>query len=432
MHDAVESTFNPRRDSLPADETGVDLGFELFIARRYLRSRRRENFISFISLISIVGVAIGVATLNFVMAMMNGFETEIRQRIIDTTAHITVYSYAGEGFDNWKSLAEKVNAVPDVVATAPNIFYKSVIGSGDANDGVFVKGIDPNYEFEVSKLRENIVAGEINLEETADSLPGIVIGRELAGILNVKLGGEVVLASLKQKKMTLTLQPKYKKFVVTGIFETGMNEYDGNLAYISIPVAQDLFKLDNLVTGLQVRVRDFYKSQEIAREIEEIVGSPYYAVDWSERHKNLFGWMTLEKYGMSIVVGLIVAVAAFNIVTTLIMLVIEKRKDIAIFKSMGANRKQVMKIFMFQGTLLGFVGTIAGTLLGFVLCWAQQTFNIVSIPGEIYFINSLPIDMRLVEFAIIAGASVIISFLATLYPSRRAARLFPSDILRHG
>ncbi len=408
------------------------MGFELFIARRYLRSRRRENFISFISLISIVGVAIGVATLNFVMAMMNGFETEIRQRIIDTTAHITVYSYAGDGFVDWQSLSEKVKTVPEVVATAPNIFYKSVIGSGDANDGVFVKGIDPQYEFDVSRLHENIVAGEINLGETADSLPGIVIGRELAGILNVKLGGEVVLASLKQKKMTLTLQPKYKKFVVTGIFETGMNEYDGNLAYISIPVAQDLFKLDDIVTGLQVKVRDFYRSQEVARNIEEVVGSPYYAVDWSERHKNLFGWMTLEKYGMSIVVGLIVAVAAFNIVTTLIMLVIEKRKDIAILKSMGANRKQVMKIFMFQGTLLGFVGTIAGTILGFTLCWVQQTFDIVAIPGEIYFINSLPIDMRVVEFAIVAGASVIISFLATLYPSRRAARLFPSDILRHG
>lgn len=366
------------------------------------------------------------------MAMMNGFETEIRQRIIDTTAHITVYSYAGDGFVDWQSLSEKVKTVPEVVATAPNIFYKSVIGSGDANDGVFVKGIDPQYEFDVSRLHENIVAGEINLGETADSLPGIVIGRELAGILNVKLGGEVVLASLKQKKMTLTLQPKYKKFVVTGIFETGMNEYDGNLAYISIPVAQDLFKLDDIVTGLQVKVRDFYRSQEVARNIEEVVGSPYYAVDWSERHKNLFGWMTLEKYGMSIVVGLIVAVAAFNIVTTLIMLVIEKRKDIAILKSMGANRKQVMKIFMFQGTLLGFVGTIAGTILGFTLCWVQQTFDIVAIPGEIYFINSLPIDMRVVEFAIVAGASVIISFLATLYPSRRAARLFPSDILRHG
>ncbi len=382
--------------------------------------------------ISIVGVAIGVAALNLVMAMMNGFETEIRQRIIDTTAHITVYSYAGDGFVDWQSLSDKVKTVPEVVATAPNIFYKSVIGSGDANDGIFVKGIDPNYEFEVSRLRENIVAGEINFDNTADSLPGIVIGRELAGILNVKLGGEIVLASLKQKKMTLTLQPKYKKFVVTGIFETGMNEYDGNLAYISIPVAQDLFKLDNMVTGLQVRVKDFYKSQEVARDIEEVVGSPYYAVDWSERHKNLFGWMTLEKYGMSLVVGLIVLVAAVNIVTTLIMLVIEKRKDIAILKSMGANRRQVMKIFMFQGTLLGLVGTVIGTMLGFASCWAQQTFNIVSIPGEIYFINSLPIDMRAWEFAIVAFASVIISFLATLYPSWRAARLFPSDILRHG
>lgn len=408
------------------------MGFELFIARRYLRSRRRENFISFISILSIVGVVIGVAALNLVMAMMNGFETEIRQRIIDTTAHITVYSYAGDGFVDWQSLSDKVKTVPEVVATAPNIFYKSVIGSGDANDGIFVKGIDPNYEFEVSRLRENIVAGEINFDNTADSLPGIVIGRELAGILNVKLGGEIVLASLKQKKMTLTLQPKYKKFVVTGIFETGMNEYDGNLAYISIPVAQDLFKLDNMVTGLQVRVKDFYKSQEVARDIEEVVGSPYYAVDWSERHKNLFGWMTLEKYGMSLVVGLIVLVAAVNIVTTLIMLVIEKRKDIAILKSMGANRRQVMKIFMFQGTLLGLVGTVIGTMLGFASCWAQQTFNIVSIPGEIYFINSLPIDMRAWEFAIVAFASVIISFLATLYPSWRAARLFPSDILRHG
>ena len=408
------------------------MGFELFIARRYLKSRRRENFISFISLISIVGVAIGVATLNFVMAMMNGFETEIRQRIIDTTAHITVYSYAGDGFVDWQSLADKIKDVPDVEATAPNIFFKSVIGSGDANDGVFVKGIDPKYEYAVSRLHENIVAGEINLDINSDSLPGIVIGRELASTLNVKLGEEVVLASLKQKKMTLTLQPKYKRFVVTGLFETGMNEYDGNLAYISIPMAQDLFKLDDMVTGLQVRVRDFYKSEHIAREIEEIVGSPYYAVDWSERHKNLFGWMTLEKYGMSIVVGLIVAVAAFNIVTTLIMLVIEKRRDIAILKSMGANRSQVMKIFMFQGTLLGFVGTMAGTGLGFALCWLQQTFDIVAIPGEIYFINSLPIDMRAIEFVIVAVASVVIAFLATLYPSRRAARLFPSDILRHG
>ncbi len=211
-----------------------------------------------------------------------------------------------------------------------------------------------------------------------------------------------------------------------------MNEYDANLVYISMPMAQDLFNLNGLVTGLEVKVNDFYRSREIARQIEEHVGQPYYAVDWSERHKNLFGWMTLEKYGMSIVVGLIIAVAAFNIVSTLIMLVLEKRKDIAILKSMGSTRNQVMKIFVYQGTLLGVVGTLVGTALGFIVCWIQETFHLVSIPGEIYFINTLPIDTRLHEFVLVAVVSMLISFLATLYPSRRASYLFPADILRHG
>lgn len=408
------------------------MGFEIFIARRYLKSRRRENFISFISLISIVGIAIGVATLDFVLAMMNGFETEIRQRIIDTTAHITIYSYVGDGFVDWQTLARKVEEVPGVVATAPHIFYKSVIGSSEANDGIFVKGIIPDEEVKVSRLHENLVAGKLDVENLGDSLPGIIVGRELAATLGVKLKDEVVLASLKQKKFSLTLQPKYKRFRVTGIFETGMNEYDANLVYISMPTAQDLFKLDSLVTGLQVNITDFYQSRDVAKRIEEHVGEPFYAVDWSERHKNLFGWMTLEKYGMSIVVGLIIAVAAFNIVSTLIMLVLEKRKDIAILKSMGATRRQVMKIFVFQGSSLGVVGTLAGTGLGYLLCWLQEQFHLVSIPGEIYFINTLPIDTRLHEFAIVAAVSTLIAFLATLYPSRRASRLFPADILRHG
>jgi lipoprotein-releasing system permease protein len=408
------------------------LGFEIFIARRYLKSRRRENFISFISLISIVGVAIGVGALDFMLSMMNGFETEIRGRIIDTTAHVTVYNYGADGFAEWQILARRVEEVKGVVATAPNIFYKSVVGSNQANDGIFVKGIIPEEEAKVSRLADNLIAGELKLEADGDSLPGMIIGRELASTLGVKLHDELVLASLKAKKLTLTLQPKYKKFRVTGIFETGMNEYDANLAYISIPMAQELFKLDSLVNGLQVKITNFYESREIARMIEEHVGEPFYAVDWSERNKNLFGWMTLEKYGMSIIVGLIIAVAAFNIVSTLIMLVLEKRKDIAILKSMGATRRQVMKIFVFQGTLLGFIGTLSGTIIGWALCWLQQEFHLVSIPGEIYFINSLPIDIRPLEFVIVAAVSVIVSFLATLYPSRRAAQLFPSDILRHG
>lgn len=408
------------------------MAFETFIAGRYLKSRRREYFISFISFISIAGLTIGVAALNFVIAMMNGFETEVRERIIDTTAHITVYSYAGEGFKEWQALADEVSQVEDVLAVAPNVFSKSVIGSSDANDGIFVKGIIPDWEFTVSELENNIVAGHVFLDETKDSLPGIVLGQGLASTLRVRLGDEVILASLKQKKMTLTIQPKYKKFEVTGIFETGMNEYDANLAYISLENAQDLFKLEGLVTGLQVKIRDFYQSREVARRIEDEVGQPYYAVDWSERHKNLFSWFTLEKYGMAIVVGLIVTVAAFNIISTLIMLVLEKRKDIAILKSMGCNRKQIMKIFIIQGTLLGGIGTLCGTILGYLLCWIQETFEVVSLPSEIYFISSLPIDMRWHEFVIIAGASILISYLATLYPSRRAAQLYPAEILRHG
>ena len=408
------------------------MGFEMFIAGRYLRSRRRENFISLISLISITGVALGVIALDCSLSMMNGFETEIRQRIVETTAHISVYSYAGEGFADWRSLAEKVQEVPEVIGVAPGIYAKSVIGSSQANEGVYVKGIIPEEEVKVSRLPENIVAGQLNLEDPNDSLPGIVIGRELASTLGVKIKDEVVLASLKQKKLSITIQPKYKRFRVTGIFETGFNEYDATLVYIAMPVAQDLFKLDSLVTDLQVKVTDVYRSREIAKRVEEHVGQPYYAVDWSERHKNLFSWMTLEKYGMALILGLIVLVAAFGIVSTLVMLVLQKRQEIAILKSMGATQQQVMRIFVIQGTLLGIVGTVAGTCIGFLACWLQKEFHLVSIPSEIYFINTLPIDMRFHEFVLIAVSSVLISFLATLYPSRRASRLFPSDILRHG
>jgi lipoprotein-releasing system permease protein len=404
----------------------------MFIARRYLKSRRRENFISLISLISIAGVALGVIALDCALSMMNGFETEVRQRIVNTTAHISVYSYAGEGFANWESVVKRVQEVPGVVAAAPGIYSKSVIGSNQANEGVYVKGIIPEEEVKVSQLQKNIVAGNMELDNPMDSLPGMIIGRQLASTLGVKIGDEVLLASLKQKKLSISIQPKYKRFRVTGIFETGFNEYDATLTYISMSTAQDLFKLDSLVTDVQVKVTDFYRARQLAEKISDHLGDPYYAVDWSERHKNLFSWMTLEKYGMALILGLIVLVAAFGIVSTLVMLVLQKRQEIAILKSMGATRQQVMKIFVIQGTLLGAVGTLTGTALGFLICWLQKEFHLISIPGDIYFINTLPIDMRWHEFVLIAVASITISFLATLYPSRRASRLFPSDILRHG
>ena len=408
------------------------MGFESFIAKRYLRSRRRENFISFTALISIITIALGVMVLDFVLSMMNGFESEVRGRIIDTAAHVNVYSYAGEGFAEWEIVARLVESVPEVVATAPNILTKTVISSQHTNDGIMVKGIMLAEEAKVSELAQHLIAGELTFGSDPDSLPGILIGRQLASSLGVTLADEIVLASLKSKKRTLVLQPKYKKFQVTGVFETGLNEYDASLAYISLEAAQNLFKMEGLVGGLQVRVDDFYRSGEIAELIEAELPPTFMAVDWSERHKNLFYWMTLEKFALAIVVGLIVTIAAVNIVSTLIMLVMEKRRDVAILKAMGANRRQVMKIFMIQGMVLGLAGATIGTILGYGLCWLQQTFGLVSIPGEIYFISVLPIEIRIVEFVIVALVSVLISFLATIYPARRAAALFPGDILRLG
>lgn len=408
------------------------MGFETFIAKRYLRSRRRENFISFTALISIITIALGVAVLDFVMSMMNGFESEVRGRIIDTAAHINVYSLTAEGFAEWEIVQQMIESVPDVVATAPNIIAKTVISSEHTNDGIMVKGVLLSEEVKVSKLGENIVAGDLTFGDSTDSVPGILIGRQLASELGVAIGDDVVLASLKSKKRTLILQPKYRKFMVTGIFETGLNEYDASLAYISLAEAQDLFKMENLVSGIQVRVKDFYDSRNIAEKIEEKLPPNFMAVDWSQRHKSLFYWMELEKLGLALVVGLIVTIAAVNIVSILVMLVLEKRRDIAILKAMGATRRQVMRIFMYQGTLLGLTGSAIGSLLGFAACWAQETFHLVSIPGDIYFISTLPIEIRILEFFIVGAVSVGISFLATIYPSRRAAALFPVDILRLG
>lgn len=408
------------------------MAFESFIAKRYLRSRRRENFISFTALISIITIALGVLVLDFVLAMMNGFENEVRGRIIDTAAHVNVYSYGGDGFAEWETVADIIESVPEVVATAPNIINKTVISSESSNDGIMVKGVILSEEVKVSKLAENILAGDLTFGADPDSLPGILLGRQLASSLGVAIDDEVVLASLKSKRRTLVLQPKYKKFQVTGIFETGLNEYDASLAYISLEAAQNLFNMDNLVGGIQVKVDDFYRSRQVAEEIAEDLPPNFMAIDWSQRHKSLFYWMTLEKLGLAIVVGLIVTIAAVNIVSTLIMLVMEKRRDVAILKAMGATRRQVMRIFMIQGTTLGLAGAVIGSILGYLACWSQQTFAIVSIPGEIYFISVLPIEIRIIEFVIVAGVSVAISFLATIYPSRRAASLFPVDILRLG
>ena len=408
------------------------MSYEFFIAKRYLKSRRKTKFVSAITLISIGGVLIGVAALNFVLSMMNGFEKEVRSRIVGTTAHVSVFASYAEGIENYRELLPEIKMTEHVVEVAPFIYYKAAIASKEGSDGIVVRGIDPEKEKSVTDIERNLKSGNLNLEEEEDEPPGILLGATLADRLAVELGDKVVLFSLKEGSLTTGWStPKASKLEVKGIFETGMYEYDASMAYISLSTAQKLFNLGDKVTGLHLKLDDLYKAEKVAKQIEQQLGYHYYALDWMHMHKNLFSWMALEKYAMFIVLSLIVAVAAFNIISTLIMVVIEKRKEIGVLKSMGATNTGIMKIFMFEGLVVGVVGTVLGSCLGYVLCWIQRTFHPISLPAEIYFISSLPVDMRVLDFTLVAVAAVALTFLATIYPARRASQLTPVEAIRY-
>ncbi len=407
------------------------MSYEFFIARRYLASKKRTGFISIFTFISIAGILIGVAALIFVLSMMNGFEKEVRTRIIGTIAHINIFPAKAETFSDYESLIPKILEEKQVKAVAPFIYSKVAISSKDETDGIIIRGILPKEEEKVTDLKKNLVAGSFNLErESEENLPRILLGATLADQLNVRIGDTIVIYGLNKANLSLGAIPKVAKFKVGGIFETGMYEYDSALGYILLSEAQKLFNLENSVTGLEVRIDNFYHAHQVAKQLEQKIGPHYMAVDWMQMHKNLFSWMSLEKYAMFLALSLIVAVAAFNIISTLIMIVLEKKKEIGILKSLGATSQSIMKIFMFKGLVVGSVGTVLGIGLGFTLCWLQSTFDIISLPSEIYFISSLPVDMRIFDFVLVALASVGIAFLATIYPAKKAAALNPVEAIR--
>ncbi|MBU1320346.1 MAG: lipoprotein-releasing ABC transporter permease subunit [candidate division Zixibacteria bacterium] len=409
--------------------------YELFIATRYMKSRQREGFISVISFITITGITIGVAALVTVLSMMNGFESEVRERIVGTLAHISIFTFDDVGIQETDKLLEEVRKVDRVVAAAPFVYYKASISSAKENDGTMVRGIDPNLERGVSNLQETITRGDLNLDTLESGLPGIVLGETLAERLGVTVGSRVVLMSLKDMSLvggvTGMKMPKVAQFTVSGIFSNGLHEYDASLSYISITSAQKLFKLEQKVTGIQIKIDDMYKSAQVAAALNRDLGFPYFATDWTEMHKNLYSWMKLEKYGMFLGFALIIAVAAFNIISTLVMLVLEKKREIAILKSMGALRKSISRIFVYQGLATGTIGTVLGITLAVIVCLLQQEFGIISLPADIYFISKLPVRMEPLDFVVISATSILLSFLAALYPAHRAGRLYPVEILRY-
>ncbi|UCF79019.1 MAG: lipoprotein-releasing ABC transporter permease subunit [Candidatus Eiseniibacteriota bacterium] len=406
--------------------------FELFVARRYLRAKRRVSFISLISAISVGGVLVGVAALTIVLSVMNGFEDEVQRRIVGANAHVVVLSHGDSGLRADEEFLRRVEGVPGVEAVAPFVYSKGMISAGGFSDGVVIKGIDLPREKLVTEVHQNI-SPVIESIDLPDGRSGIVLGHYLANSLGVSAGDEVVLTSPLEGSPTIFgMIPRVKKFEVVGIFTSGMYDYDSSFGYISIRAAQEFLGRPENVTGVEVRVHDMYKAPGVADDIITALGGfPFTASSWIELNRNLFSWMKTEKIVMFIILMLIVAVAAFNIISTLIMVVMEKRRDIGILKSMGATSSSVMRIFMAEGVAVGLIGTVLGSLTGFVGCFFLQKYKFISLPGDVYFIDRLPVKMEAGDFLLVALAAVGVCFAATLYPSWKASRLVPVEAIRH-
>lgn len=406
--------------------------FETFVALRYLFALRRQSFISIISVFAICGVAIGVGALIVVMGVMNGFSTDLRDKILGVNAHVLVTSLRG-GIKDYRELADEASKVKGVTGVTPFIYSEVMLSTRNGVKGVVLRGIDPSTSDSVLSLSKDMISGDIaNIEAEGDS-PGIIIGSELAKRLGLTQGSEVNLLSPSGRSGSAGFTPKVRRFIVAGVFRTGMYEYDSSLGYVTIPAARKLlgFKGD-VVSGLEISVDDVYNVEPITEELRTKVGSfTVYVRHWQEMNANLFAALELEKTAMFIILAMIVLVGSFSIVTTLVMLVIQKTKDIAVLMSIGADTSSIRRIFMLQGTFIGLVGTGIGFLIGVPLSLLLKKYQFIKLPSNVYPVDYLPVRLEAFDLTVIGCAAFLLCFLATIYPARRAAALSPSEALRY-
>jgi len=406
--------------------------FELFIALRYLFGRRKQAFISVISLISVFGVGLGVASLIVVLGVMNGFSRDLRDKILGVNAHLIVGSVR-DNMDGHGELGKTIAGVEGVVGVMPFIYSEVMLSTRFGVKGVVLRGIDPGSADKVLSLGRDMEEGGIQGLSAEDAPPGVIVGTELAQRLGLRVGGLVNLLSPAGRKSSVGFTPKIKIFRVAGIFKTGMFEYDSSLVYVSLDAARELlgFKKD-LVTGLEIRVDDVDRAPEIGKRVEEAVrGFPLYVRTWMEMNRNLFAALELEKTAMFVILAMIVLVGSFSIITTLVMLVMEKTKDIAVLMAMGARRKNIRRIFMFQGMVIGFFGTLLGYAVGIPACLLLKEYRFIKLPGDVYPLDYLPVLLHWPDLTVIGLAALLLCFFATLYPARQASRLKPADALRY-
>jgi lipoprotein-releasing system permease protein len=411
------------------------LRFELFIAARYLRAKRRQAVIGIITAISILGVAAGVASLIIALAINNGFRQDLQARLLGSTPHVSIMRIENSGIDDWRPKLTELEKAPHVVAAAPSIYEQVLISRGARAKGVILKGIEPDREKKVSRLLDNVVLGSAKpLEGTkADNEPfaPIILGKDLAQDLGATIDSVILVTSPQGELTPFGLVPKYVRFRVVGIFQSGFYDYDTSWAFTRLSDAQKLFGLGDVASVLEFKIDDLDRAYEVGEELQRRIGRGYQATTWMDQNKALFRALRLERVVTFITIGLIVLVAALNILISLIMMVMEKTKDIAVLMSMGARRAQVRRIFIAQGVLIGVVGTLLGLVLGYLGAWAGGHYKLVSLSAEVYSIDYVPFAARPIDGLVVAVVAVFISFIATIYPSYAASRILPAEALRY-
>ena len=442
--------------------------FELFVASRYLRAKRRQAFIGIITAISILGVAAGVASLVIALAINNGFRQDLQDRLLGSTSNISLQRISDDGIRDWPSLMARLSKQPHVVAAAPAIFEQVLISRGPRARGAVLKGMIPRYERKVSDLLSTVSEGSADAltekpagveappqntegvstratqneaEQSPDDLAGveariaamppIVLGKDMADGLGASVGSVVLVTSPQGELTPYGMVPKYNRFRVVGIFNSGFFDYDASWAFIRLADAQKLFGLGDLISVIEFKIDDIYKAESVSRQLEDAAGQGFMATNWMEQNKALFRALRMERLVTFITIGLIVFVAALNILISLIMMVMEKTKDIAVLMSMGTRSRQVRNVFIAQGVLIGVIGTAIGLAVGFALSYAGARYHIISLSPEVYSIDYVPFAPRLTDGLIVAAVAIGISFIATLYPSWSASRILPAEALRY-
>jgi lipoprotein-releasing system permease protein len=431
--------------------------FELFIASRYLRAKRRQAFIGVITGISIAGVAAGVASLVIALAINNGFRRDLQERLLGSTSHINLLRVQSDGIRNWRPLMERLSKTPHVVAAAPAIYEQVLISRGPRARGAVLKGIVPDDERKVSDLLKTITTGSadaLNEPSTSETpadksvrptqpdalgdvqtrltaMPPIILGKDMADDLGATVGSVVLVTSPQGELTPFGMVPKYNRFRVAGIFNSGFYDYDYSWAFARLSDAQQLFGLGDEISVLEFKVDDIYRAGEIAKAIEQAAGKGFMTTNWMEQNKALFRALRLERVVTFITIGLIVFVAALNILISLIMMVMEKTRDIAVLMSMGTRKSQIRRIFISQGVLIGVIGTAIGLVLGFTLSWLGGHYHLLSLAPEVYSIDYVPFAPRAMDGLLVALVAIGISLIATIYPSWSAARILPAEALRY-